>query len=388
MFEKISKISLKVFSGCNFNCSFCHQLLNDKNQPYEFTDYEKLYDFLLSIPLDEFVDITITGGEITLAPEKLYQTIKVLKKIERVIDVKFDICIITNGSNMDLIYEWCDKKIICPYKTSISWDGIHNSLSRHSNISDEYYLDELKKLGKSAYNDTISIVHSINPYNIDFLFDSFKYCYENNVKNVGYYFIHEANYENMIDKFTFQLEKIAEYYFNNQKNNIRFYNWELIYSTKLYKKNFYLCNKLGNNYHIDMFGDIYPCIYFGDHRLFKIGNIKTGLDNEKIKLFELLYSRKPSCQYYKCNCTQCSECPASNFVHNKDICKRFENLCLLHKIELDIYNKYNIENKNLNIKNDILYSQESKENKKNIDYNFYFNDNTFISPNFEKVRKW
>lgn len=390
MFDKINKLSLKVFSGCNFNCVFCHQLLDDKHKPFTFEEYKKLEDFLYSIPLSEYVDITITGGEITLAEDELLKTIKVLKKIERQKDVKFDICIISNGSKMDKIYNWIEHNYIVPHKLAISWDGIYNSLSRKSNISNDYYLNEIKKIGQSKYSDRISFVHSINPQNIDYLYDSFKFCYDNNVMNIGYYFIHEANYENLLDKFKIQIEKIAQMVvdYNNQGKDIKYYNWQNIYTSRLNKKNFFLCNKLGNNYHIDMFGDIYPCLYFGDHRTYKLGDLTNGLNKEMLKKFEDEYLRFPKCNYKNCKCFQCAECPGSNYVHNHNLGYRFQNLCKIHQIENEIFDKYSpmLKYNNLYIPNDVHNNVNFDNIKECLECEEDISG--IYSPHYDQVKNW
>ena len=66
MFSSFNKLSIKAYSGCNLNCVYCHQLPTDKYHPSIFNDVDNLEKFLLSIPFDDVVDVTITGGEITL----------------------------------------------------------------------------------------------------------------------------------------------------------------------------------------------------------------------------------------------------------------------------------------------------------------------------------
>ena len=393
MFEKISKLSVKSISYCQLNCVYCHQLFDDKYRiKKHFTDYLGLEKFLLSIPLDERVDVTITGGEITLSPQDFYNTYKVFKKVEKKIDVKFDICIVTNGTNMKIIYEWCDKGYIEPHKTAISWDGIYSaSKSRKTSgkYNDEFFCNMIKELGKTQYNKDISITTAITPMTIDDLYDSYKFCLENNVFNWGYYFIHEGDYSDssLQNKFKEQIEKIAKLYleYYNKGEEVSYYNWQLIYSKRKNPDNFYICNKLGNNYHIDMDGDIYPCIYFGDHKAYKIGNLESGIDNYILEKFKNEYSILPKCDFKNCGNCQCSECPASNFVHNKSVSARFCNLCKILPIENEIYEKYAKDlGDELYIPNDI---KKCIDNLKNSD--IVYTEKTGIeSPNFNGVRKW
>lgn len=295
---------------------------------------------------------------------------------------------------MKQIYEWFDKGYVCPFKTAISWDGLYSaSKSRHTTLyTDEYFTNMIKELGTTKYNTDVAITTAITPMTIDDLYESYKFCLDNNVYNWGYYFIHEANYDDIKFqiKFKEQIEKIAQLYLEYESSNcdISYYNWQLIYSKRKEPKNFMLCHKLGNNYHIHSDGSIYPCIYFGDHRAFKIGDLENGIDYNEQQRFIDEYSIMPKCNYKICNQCQCSECPASNYVHNKSISKRFCNLCSILKIENEIYDKYALKTKksNLYIPNDIYYKSEL-DNMKNCDI-IEHNDTGFKSPNYQGVREW
>ena len=405
MFDNISKVSIKVTGKCCLCCEYCHQLFKDKYQSSQrFEDYHNLKNFLLSLPFTDVVDVTITGGEITMVENDFLKTVQTLKSVERMKDVTFDICIITNGTNMDLIYDWCNKKIIKPNKTSISWDGIYSaSKSRKTSgkYDDEYFCNVIKGLGKSEYNHDISIVTAVTPNTIDNLYDSYDFCINNGVYNWGYYFIHEGNYDNeeFEKKFRDEITKIAKRYIEiaNSGEEVCYYNWQLIHTRRKFPTNFHVCSKLGNNYHIDMNGDIYPCIYFGDHRAYKLGNISEGIDeNTKSKFIEE-YTREPLCEFKCCGNVQCSECPASNFVHNKSLNARFKNTCKLLTIENEIYDEYSplLESfwnqRTMFIPKDEYYKyvdtmKSSLEQFECTDCSL--NDSVIISPNYQGVRQW
>lgn len=395
MFEKISKLSVKLSGKCNFCCVYCHQDMFSKTHKNEFNDFDNLYKFILSLPLDDIIDVTVTGGEITTFPELFEKCVKEIKKIEKIKDIRFDICVVHNGSNVDKIIEWCNKKTIVPYKTSISWDGLCScSKSRLSNsYTDEYILNELKKIGNSRYNEQISIVYAITPITLPYMYDSFKWLIDNGLTNFGYYFIHEANYQGIEKEFENQIDKISQLLVEelSKVNDIRFYNWELLLSRRLYPENFYLCNKLGMNYHIDIDGKIYPCIYFGDHKAIEIGDIKSGIDIEKRDNFVKNYLRHPTCDYKYCKCFQCTECPASCFVHNHSLQKRFENQCVLLKIENRVYDKYLSELKEYQKKKFIISDDVCVKNEyKILDDCLSCSINNFgvVSPNYNRVQKW
>ena len=380
----------------------CHQLGEYKYHAQEFQDFENLEKLLMILPFEDRVDVTITGGEITLRPDCFMNVAKVFKKVERIRDVKFELCVVTNGTNMDVVYDWCDRKIICPHKTAISWDGIYSaSKSRltKGKYNDEFFKNVIKKLGTTKYNHDICVTPAITPMTLPDLAESYKFCLENNVFNFGYYFIHEANYHGVefANEFRKQLTEIAKLYleYSNKGEELYYYNWQLIYTKRKMPKNFFLCSKLGNNYHIDINGDIYPCIYFGDHKTFKVGSLTDGINEEKLKQFEKEFLVLPLCNHRKCGNLQCTECPASNLVHNKSLSKRFCNLCSILPIETQIYDEYASQISSL-FKHDSLYipKDEYMRGSKmfdnlHLEENAVFHTETGInSPAYNGVRKW
>lgn len=380
----------------------CHQLGEYKYHAQEFQDFENLEKLLMILPFEDRVDVTITGGEITLRPDCFMNVAKVFKKVERIRDVKFELCVVTNGTNMDVVYDWCDRKIICPHKTAISWDGIYSaSKSRltKGKYDDEFFKNVIKKLGTTKYNHDICVTPAITPMTLPDLAESYKFCLENNVFNFGYYFIHEANYHGVefANEFRKQLTEIAKLYleYSNKGEELYYYNWQLIYTKRKMPKNFFLCSKLGNNYHIDINGDIYPCIYFGDHKTFKVGSLTDGINEEKLKQFEKEFLVLPLCNHRKCGNLQCTECPASNLVHNKSLSKRFCNLCSILPIETQIYDEYASQISSL-FKHDSLYipKDEYMRGSKmfdnlHLEENAVFHTETGInSPAYNGVRKW
>ena len=83
MFEVINKLSVKAYSGCNLNCCYCHQLPEYKYHAGIFEDFDNLEKLLMELPFADIVDVTITGGEITLRPDCFMNVAKVFKKVER-----------------------------------------------------------------------------------------------------------------------------------------------------------------------------------------------------------------------------------------------------------------------------------------------------------------
>ena len=174
----------------------------------------------------------------------------------------------------------------------------------------------------------------------------------------------------------------------NKGNYINLFNWLNITLRRRINEAFFTCAKLGINYYIDPDGDIYPCIYFGDHRAYKFGNIKTGIDKNIQDKFIEDYYHYPQCEFKTCKCYQCNECPASNYVHNGNMNMRFKNGCALYQIENQIYDELS---KKI-IRQDIYTSEDRNRHifdlNKFVDCELDITQNSYQSPNLEFVRKW
>lgn len=368
------------------NCSYCFQHNNEKYNPQQFSDFSNLLKFLRTLDFEERVIVTFCGGELTLKPELIEQCEnEVFKKIERERDVKFEYAIITNGTNIEVMFDLFDKRILNYNFCNVSWDGLYSSsLSRHisGKFNDEYFKEMIKKIGNSEYNN-LSVVHALTPSTIEYLSDSFKFMIDNGITSFGYYPIHEANYtEDFCKKFEKELEKIYHYISGKDLN---FFNIEMMNCEQ--NEYYFTCTKLGHNYYINTSGDIYPCIYFGDHNAYLLGNIKNGLDEDAKNRFINDYLQYPDCGYENCKCKFCGECNAACYVNNGNMNKKFKNLCEIRKIEQRLYDKYK--------DNLILFDSYNDEdvNKNRLKLQFKKCDieplvNMIKQPHFETLRNW
>lgn len=354
MFSKINKLTIKVTSYCNLACSYCHQLNTDKKEEMHFSYYKDLKDFVVSLDLADSVEVTLTGGEISLATEDYWKVVEVLRKVQRIKDVDFTYAVVSNGSNIEGLFDLIDKKVLNPKRTTISWDGIYSaSKSRKSKnkFDDTFFNNIIKKIGKSKHNRHITVTHAITPDTIDYLHESLVFALEQGVKNFSFYYIHEADYTDrkFVESFKTQVNLLAEEFikrFDDLNTRFVYYNWQLLY-TKMGaltdEKNMQastMCQKLGKSIHIDQYGDLYGCIYFGDHRALKLGHIAVGIDKGRIETFIKEYTTKPDCNLGSCGNSHCFECPAANYVHNGAMANRFANTCELLAIERQVFSKY------------------------------------------------
>lgn len=350
MFKKISKMSIKVTNFCNLNCVYCHQLSSDKNNTETFTMYKELRSFLQKVKFNDEVDVTITGGEISLRLQELRKCINFINSIP--VDTKFHPNIVTNGSNIKGVLKLVNSKKIRPCDVTLSWDGIHSYTKtrrgKNNAYSDAFFNNNIKTIAEYGYGKQINIVFAITPYNIDEMYDSLIYALDNGMQNFSYYFIHEGIYEDkaFVDKFQLQLQLVLDEFKHRYNTEKRFslYNLQSYYSRKVEKADFLSsisCLKLGNTLHFDSNGDIYGCIFFGDHKALQLGSILDGgIYPDRLEKFSHLFlDEKPSCGYEACGSLQCFECPASNYVNTGHMQYKLCGTCAIHHVERELFDR-------------------------------------------------
>ena len=353
MFTVINKLTLKLTSYCELACEYCHQLNQDKKKHQHFNDFKGLEAFLKQVNLADFVEVTLTGGEVTDVPELYAAAVKMFKRIERHRDVKFDFAVVSNGTKLEMLFDWIARGWLNPKRTAISWDGLNNASrsrkAKHSRYDDAFYLDMIKRLGASPYAQQIAISHAISPSTIELLSQSFQYAVESGVRNIGYYYVHEADYSDpaFVKVFERELEQIALLFTSRYpKLNQRFiyWNWQLQWSKRCLDQSALVastsCHKLGRTLHIDPAGGVYPCVYFGDHRAFQLGELNQGIDAARLLAFNEAYFETPRCDIATCQHHQCFECPAAGYVHRGSMANRFTNTCHLLAIEARVFQRY------------------------------------------------
>jgi sulfatase maturation enzyme AslB (radical SAM superfamily) len=354
MFDVISKITIKLSTYCNLACEYCHQMTDDKKQHVTFNQYQELYQFLMKTNLSDTVEVTLTGGEISLLAEEYETAVKTFRKVERNKDVKFTFAVVSNGTNIEQLFKLIKKKDLNPKRTTISWDGLYSmSKSRASKVemyNDEFFKEVIRKIGQSPWAKEMNVSHAITPTTIAHLHESLVFALDNGIKNFGFYYIHEADYSDpeflkiYDQQITLLGQEFAKRYADLDSRFV-YFNWQLLFAKENLDTNnkelmraTTLCHKLGRTVHFDPLGDIYGCIYFGDHRALRLGDLEHGaIDKSKYKKFSDQYFEMPGCNLGGCGNSHCFECPASNYVHNGKMANRFSNTCEMLSIEKRVY---------------------------------------------------
>lgn len=350
MFDSINRISIKVTDFCNLDCVYCHQQKVAKDSSKTFSHYDKLEDFIKSLPLADEVDVLVTGGEISVKLDEFKKIERILRRISQSIDVKFIMSVITNGTNLPGIVDFVKRGIIRPDSITVSWDGVysytHSRKGKLQNLSDKFFNDNIRYIVDQGYANEINIAFAVTPDTINDMMPSLDYCLGVGLRNFSFYYIHEADYTNpkFIADYTKALQSMANRFvqtYPDLKERFRYYNWQNMYCRYILSDASFLaktsCVKLGNSIHIDIDGSIYPCTFFSDHRSMQIGHILEGFYEDRIHRFEKEYFSKPDCDYQSCKNEHCFECPASDYILNKGMNNKQKNLCHLLSIEREIF---------------------------------------------------
>ena len=341
MFKKIDRISVKVTTFCNMDCTYCHQLKMDKDKPEAFAYYDELKAFLSKCKMAGRVKATITGGEISLRLRDLVQCDNALNSIGNAV---YAPNIVTNGSNLKGIIGLIRKGVLRADSVTLSWDGIHScSKTRHSKnhaYNDSFFNKNIETLGRLGYGDAVSVVCAVTPANVEDLHASLLFALDAGVRNFTYYLVHEGNYDDLqfLSEFERQLRLMArEFVERYDTNRFAFYNLQNLYARRMHKGDFLssiTCKKLGRTLHFDTEGDIYGCIYFGDHRALQLGSLLDGgVYPDRLEEFSEDFLQAPSCDFGSCGMVNCFECPASNYVSLGSMQEKRCHACAIRRIE-------------------------------------------------------
>ena len=268
MLDQIRYLLIKYCTFCNLDCSYC--LIQDKKSKEEakvFSSTKELVSMLKNLPIADTLNIELTGGECTLFADQIYDFYTEMKKLERTIDTKINIGIVTNGTQLEKLFPLFDEGIIDPWSTKISWDGIYSeSKSRKSKtgLTDEYFNQKIKDLGASKYNKDVLVRIALTKDTIDDLADSFEYALNAGCNKIEYYLLYlkdDPNYyadPEFLEKIRKQLFKIGLLYMDHPFD---YENWNYLFYTDMVEDKSKLfdlsCEILGRMLYITIDGDIF-----------------------------------------------------------------------------------------------------------------------------------
>lgn len=342
MFSYINKLCVSLTTACNLDCIYCHQFHNEKF----FEDYDALSKFALNLPLSPQVNFRLLGGEVSIFPDRVENLMREVKKIERRKETSFYFTTSTNGTGMDNIIKWMDLGLIPENGVTISWDGIHSSsLSRKSGtFDDDYFKEVIRKAGGSGHR--MHIVHAITPATLPYLHESLLFALDNGIRDFKTYFINEGVYsEKDINEYRKQLTLMAKEFndrYHYPDKRFKMSDWDILLFHKLKGiERPFNCRNLGRVIHVAVDGKVYPCMYFADHNVCNLGDIKDGkLCKESVYNFIWEVFKPWNCSQSSCVNTHCQECPAALMIEHGTMNIRTRNTCILNSITREVFNEH------------------------------------------------
>ncbi|QAT60445.1 radical SAM protein [Acidilutibacter cellobiosedens] len=296
-------ITLWITNKCNMNCKYCYvgdeksnfsmpKLIIDKSIEFIFKNFGKYKD-----NVNDYLMVRFHGGE-PLIEFNLIEDI--VKKINyRKKDKNFKFAITTNGTILDKDIILFLKNEI--YDLTVSLDGNKKTQDtmrpfKDGNSSFEKVLKNAEILEREIGNIRIRMTYDSNTvYN---LYDDIKFLIDEGFK---YIVPASNNYdinwdEDDVECLKITIIKLREYIKARGTSNVHI---SLLEKPQYINKG--KCNMGNKSINIYSNGDLYPCIASSGRKGFKMGNIFSGLDEDRRN--KIIYESE--CER-ECACRGCS----------------------------------------------------------------------------------
>lgn len=244
--------SIELLTKCNFRCEHCY--IPQHNKEMEFNTVIDIIDQLKMLGVFE---IMLTGGEIVLH-KSFMDIVRYMRKLGiRVILF----------SNISLLTEEQVAELASLYITEISTslfsvdDDINSSITKIKN-SAKVVMDKALLIKK--YNISLEIKVPVMKKNKDSFPKIKQFCDENGIKiSHSVAITSRTNGDVTPHDYALCQEELSQFMEKNDKAaRERIHVWNEMGEN-------YLCDAVGNNLHVDVYGNVYPCISFP----YKYGNI-------------------------------------------------------------------------------------------------------------------
>lgn len=349
---------INVTNNCNLHCLYCYQNLRNKNELSE-EKAKKIIKMISEYSGD--VLINFFGGEPFLNPSIIKFIVNELSEIEY-INPHYSIT-----TNLTVINDETMQFIIKnDISLTVSIDGDEqtfnlNRFNKNNNINYfELVRQNLEYFQKMKF-EKISLVKVITYNNYQNLAkDAIFLC----SFNFPVYFNFDQNILNWnnskidIDIFKKQLKEIFNYYIDNKKENLKFFNdlfkqFGLMFICEENYPQKECCTNIDNMiYSFDTEGNVFPChvmneIYYDKNYEYKESNIENLKENINIKNLFLPFDYNEKYNYFKKmrELKDCDNCEYAYYCYLEEW-NRFENMCTLSRFK--IRNDLNLEVKEEN----------------------------------------
>lgn len=338
--KEINVVSLDIAHGCTLRCKYCY--LTAGNIPRQRLSKEaflEILDFLSPNKGHKMVFYFAGEGEPTMNFELLRQ-IPVLCREKGFNNCAYEIT--TNGTLLTReVVDFFKKE---NFAVSVSLDG--NMLNNSNRVFPDgrpsfgVVFNNIKLMRQLGVKFACKSV--ITPENRNLL-DLSKFFNDNEIPFYIGFATRSFNGEYIpkledVEILRGQLNIVIDYYKERIRNNLRVYSRKIIGDLRRIHYRITTteaCSAALNSFFIDIHGDIYSCSCHNSSRDISVGNIKTGIDYEKIRTYG--YYPKNVEEYSSCRFCWlrylCSgSCMASKWIESQDTDMPSKYLCAIGNV--------------------------------------------------------
>jgi len=398
--RRITDLTLNIVNNCNLRCKYCWNQAgtygtssgNDGKMDRQVAF--KAVDLLIKESKgsgDLVVDFY--GGEPLLNYNLIKDVIGYCRKLQSTKKIKFRFLLATNGTLLNK--ERGEFLIKNGVDIAVSLDGSREIQDTQRPFSDgrgsfDMIMDNINSL-KKEYRKRIVGRATFTPFSTQVI-KTFNF-----LRSLGFARIEVCESE----KAGYGLEEKNQFFFSGSEGLKRlkslYYNLAIFYTQEVIKGNLTYENtyfnrffkQLSRLYHIqsvvgtcsagfslmavDMDGSIYPCTAFVGIPQFRIGTIKIGIDESKLRdFFDVKISSSKACNtcWAKSICRGCGSCYNLNYFTNKNLGRPDPYYCELfrYKTKLMMAMIAKIGKKNYRLLDEVLipeyYATRGKRSKK------------------------
>lgn len=326
---------------CNLNCKYCYE--GEKgNKELTFDDIKIVLDNVVKNN-EKHCQIGFFGGEPLLKKELIYDVVEYAEKLEKNNDIKFSYTITTNGTLIDRDFIRLAKRK--DFLIGISLDGnkeTHNKNRRTYQDTDTFDIvcDNARELLKSVHRVVAMPVITKNNYKE--MTENARYLFSVGFNHVNCAFDYTANWQDEdIESLREEYNKLAELYYEKTKNNNDFSLLPFDAKITSYIKNENCeerCIIAKKHINVASNGKFYPCMQYVGKEQYEIGDIKTGLDFNKIEVLReyAVKNHNDICKTCKVK-NRCSHtCGCLNIIVSGDFAKTSALVCETERMLIEI----------------------------------------------------
>ena len=315
----IECLNLIITENCNFRCGYCYEKFSDCEE-MSLEVIEQSIKFGLDNNTSNKFNVWLFGGEPLIRTDKLIHTINYAVELNKKYDKELTFDIFTNGSIYDpeFVKFLKDKNV----RIQVSFDGVDGGQSERvtkiGEDTEQLVLSNLKKYIEALGNIRVHTRASISPEvaKKKILCKTMSVLKSIGVRQTAFNPVQELYWdEESIKCLDEDLEELEKSYEGFYKDMIV---GNFISKSKV--KGALPCGAGTKFFAVSPSGDLFPChtMYSDDkHKIiqsseyyFKVGNVVSGIDEEKLLGF-LTESGKLLCS--KCDSGACNYCLAVHF---------------------------------------------------------------------------